>query len=173
MQNKAVINYQYFRCSFGELKLGSYDEKLCLCDWRYRTRRNQIDQRIEKGLNATFLEKNDAVIEYACQQLLEYFAYRRKKFTIPLLLVGTAFQKKVWSRLQEVAFGETLTYLQLAESTANRESVRAVASANGANAISIFVPCHRIVGSTGSLVGYAGGTGTKAKLLSIENDLFI
>jgi len=166
------INYQYFKTSFGELILGSYGEKLCICDWRYRKIRSRIDNRIESGLNAIFLEKNDQVIENAICQLDEYFNCKRKIFDIPLLMVGTEFQKNIWNGLYKIPFGKTLSYLQLAENIASRNSVRAVASANGANAISIIIPCHRIIGSNGKLVGYAGGLDTKEKLLILENDLF-
>jgi len=134
--------------------------------------RSRIDNRIEKGLKAKFLEKNDEVLEKSMHQLDEYFNYKRKIFGIPLLMVGTEFQKNVWNGLIKIPFGETLSYLQLAENIANGNSVRAVASANGANAISIFIPCHRVIGSNGKLVGYAGGLDTKEKLLNIENDLF-
>jgi len=166
------LYYQYFKSSFGELILGSYDGKLCICDWRYRRIRNRIDNRIRNGLNVEFLEKSDQVIEQTIHQLDEYFNYKRKSFSIPLLMVGTEFQKAVWNGLIKIPFGETLSYIQLAENIACRNSVRAVATANGANAISIFIPCHRVIGSNGKLVGYAGGIETKKKLLKIENDLF-
>jgi len=166
------INYQYFKSSFGELILGSYDGKLSICDWRYRKKRSQIDSRIEKGLSAKLYEKNDPLIENAINQLEEYFNHKRKVFSMSLLMVGTEFQKNVWNGLNGIAFGETLSYLQLAEKVASKNAIRAVANANGANAISIFIPCHRIIGSNGQLVGYAGGLDTKKKLLGIENYSF-
>ncbi len=166
------INYQYFESPFGELILGSFDKKLCMCDWRYRKMRDRIDNRIENGLVARFVEKNDKVLEKSRHQLNEYFNYKRKIFSIPLLMVGTEFQKNVWNGLIKIPFGETLSYLQLAENVANGNSVRAVASANGANAISIFIPCHRVICGNGKLAGYAGGLDVKDKLLNIENDLF-
>ncbi|MCW8932328.1 MAG: methylated-DNA--[protein]-cysteine S-methyltransferase [Gammaproteobacteria bacterium] len=166
------IKFQYFKTSYGELILGTFDNKLCLCDWRYRKMRDTIDNRIVNGLNAKFIEKNNNVIEKTRYQLDEYFNHKRKVFSIPLLMVGTEFQKKVWDGLIKIPFGETSSYLELAENIANKNSVRAVASANGANAISILIPCHRIIGSDGSLAGYAGGLKTKEKLLNLENDLF-
>lgn len=89
-----------------------------------------------------------------------------------MLHVGTDFQKRVWTQLMQVPFGETSTYLTLAEAIGNPKAVRAVASANGANAIAIIVPCHRIIGSNGELVGYAGGLRAKEKLLALEQDMF-
>ena len=83
-------------------------------------------------------------------------------------MVGTAFQKSVWEALLQIPYGETASYLAQAKRIGNEKAVRAVASANGANAISIFIPCHRIIGSDGTLTGYAGGLDTKAKLLEME-----
>lgn len=97
----------------------------------------------------------------------------RKVFDIPLHLVGTIFQKTVWQGLIDTPFGTTLSYLELAKSIGNEKAVRAVATANGANAISIIVPCHRIIGGDGSLVGYAGGLDTKKRLLQLESNLFV
>jgi methylated-DNA-[protein]-cysteine S-methyltransferase len=88
------------------------------------------------------------------------------------LLVGSDFQKRVWQALQQVPFGSVSSYRQLAESIGNPKAVRAVANANGANAISIIIPCHRIIGSNGRLVGYAGGLKAKAALLKLEHNLF-
>lgn len=166
------INTHYFKTPYGELILGSYAEKLCLCDWRYRKKRASVDARIKAGLNAGFVEEDDQVLQETRNQLNEYFSHNRKKFDIPLLTVGTAFQKSVWDKLVEIPFGETSSYLGLAEAMGNRNAVRAVASANGANAISVIVPCHRIIGKNGNLVGYAGGLKAKAGLLGLEFDLF-
>jgi len=166
------INTQYFDTPYGELILGSYNKQLCLCDWRYRDKRGSIDSRLQNGLNVEFIEKNDVVLKETKKQLNEYFSHERKIFDIPLLMVGTAFQKKVWNGLLKIPFGKTSSYLQLAENIGEKNAVRAVASANGANAISIIIPCHRIIGSNGKLVGYAGGLKTKADLLGLEFDLF-
>jgi methylated-DNA-[protein]-cysteine S-methyltransferase len=165
------INRQYYKTSYGELVLGSYDEKLCMCDWRYRKMRSTIDNRLKKGLQATFIEQDDVVLKAARQQLDEYFNSKRTFFDIPLLMVGTEFQQSVWNALIQIPFGTTLSYLELAEKINNKKAVRAVASANGANAISIFIPCHRIIGSNGELVGYAGGLPAKKKLLKLEQNL--
>ncbi|HFS66865.1 MAG TPA: methylated-DNA--[protein]-cysteine S-methyltransferase [Flavobacteriia bacterium] len=169
MQNN--IHIQYFKTPFGELVLGSYKEQLCLADWRYRKMRNTIDKRIQKGLQADFIEKSSDSIENTKRQLIEYFKGERTEFTIPLLFVGTEFQKKVWQALKEIPFGKTVSYLELSKKLHNEKAIRAVASANGANAISIIVPCHRIIGSDGSLVGYAGGLKAKKKLLELEGVL--
>jgi len=165
------INIQYFKTPVGEIILGSYDNKLCMADWRYRKMRTSIDARLQKGLNTTYVEEDSTVLKLAREQLDAYFQGKRKTFDVPLLLVGTQFQKSVWQVLTKIPFGTTASYLDLAKSINNEKAIRAVASANGANAISIFIPCHRIIGSDGSLVGYAGGLDVKKKLLEIENNL--
>ncbi len=156
----------------GEILLGSYDGKLCLSDWRYRKMRSTIDTRIQKKLHAQYVENSSEVIEQTITQFEEYFAHKRKVFDIPLLMLGTDFQKSVWEGLLKIPYGTTASYLELAKNIGNEKAVRAVASANGANAISILIPCHRIIGSDGSLTGYAGGLDVKKKLLEIENNLF-
>jgi methylated-DNA-[protein]-cysteine S-methyltransferase len=166
------IYIQHLDTRYGELILGSHNQQLCLCDWRYRNKRDSVDSRLKNGLKAEFIERDDSVLKETRRQLGEYFNHKRKRFDIPLLMVGTPFQKKVWNNLLEIPFGKTSSYLQLAESISNKNAVRAVASANGANAISIIIPCHRIIGSNGKLVGYAGGLRVKAELLSLEFDLF-
>ena len=162
------INIQYFKTPFGELIMGSFDEKLCLCDWRYRKMRPQIDIRIQKALSAEYIEESSAVIQETQKQLNEYFSGDRTEFDIPLLPIGTEFQQNVWKHLLEIPYGKTESYLELARKMDKEKAIRAIASANGANAISIMIPCHRIIGSDGKLVGYAGGLSTKKKLLLLE-----
>ena len=108
-------------------------------------------------------------------QLGEYFAGVRETFDIALDFIGTEFQKQVWAALLRIPFGETRTYAQIAREIGNPKSVRAVGAANGRNPISIVAPCHRVVGSNGSLTGFAGGLDAKRRLLSLESgkqDLF-
>ena len=166
------ISIQYYKSPVGEILLGSYDGKLCLADWRYRKMRSRIDNRIQKALNAQYIEESSEVIEQAITELKAYFRGEKKTFETPLLMLGTAFQKSVWHGLIAIPYGTTSSYLNLAKSIGNEKAVRAVASANGANAISIMIPCHRIIGSNGDLVGYAGGLDVKRKLLEIESNLF-
>jgi methylated-DNA-[protein]-cysteine S-methyltransferase len=164
--NKIYI-FEY-KSSYGELLLGDFENQLCLCDWKYRKMRSAIDTRIKNFLNAEYEVQQTELIKKAVTQLEEYFQSKRKIFDIPLLFAGTDFQQKVWSELQKIPFGETESYLGLAKRMNNEGAVRAVAAANGANAISIIVPCHRIIGSNGALTGYAGGLSTKKKLLFLE-----
>lgn len=157
-----------YKSPAGELTLGSFEDKLCLCDWAFRKRRKTIDNRICTGLHAEFKKGTSDVIKQTKSQLAEYFKGKRTEFDIPLLLVGTDFQKQVWQQLIQIPFGKKMSYLDLSKQLNNADAVRAVAGANGANAISIIVPCHRIVGQNGSLVGYAGGLAAKKKLIALE-----
>lgn len=107
----------------------------------------------------------DAVTE----QLDEYFAGRRRAFELDLAPIGTDFQRQVWNALRTIPFGETWTYSQLAQSIGKPSSVRAVAAANARNPLSILVPCHRVIGMSGSLTGFAGGVDRKRFLLDLES----
>ena len=162
------ICIQYHKTKIGELILGSFEGKLCLLDFNYRKMRNAVDNRIKKGLNADFIEEDSEIIEKTRTELDEYFKENRREFDVPIQIVGTDFQKSVWNALLKVAYGTTSTYLQLAKDINNEKAVRAVAGANGANAIAIIIPCHRIIGSSSELVGYAGGLPTKKRLLTLE-----
>ena len=162
------ICIQYHKTKIGELILGSFEEKLCLLDFSYRKMRKVVDDRLKKGLNAELIEEDSDIIEKTRTELDEYFQKKRQEFDVPIQLVGTDFQKSVWNALLKVAYGTTSSYLQLAKFIKNEKAVRAVAGANGANAIAIIIPCHRIIGSNGELVGYAGGLQTKKRLLKLE-----
>ncbi len=170
MRNK--INIQYHKTKYDELMLGSFDKKLCLLDFRYRKNKNTVNNRIKKGLDAYFVEKDDNILQKTRTQLDEYFNCKRKYFDIPLLTVGTIFQKSVWKELIKVHYGETSSYKRIAEKIGNKKAVRAVAGANAANSIGLIIPCHRIIGNNGALVGYAGGLPLKKRLLRLENNCF-
>ncbi|RYY74218.1 MAG: methylated-DNA--[protein]-cysteine S-methyltransferase [Gammaproteobacteria bacterium] len=139
-----------------------------MLDYRYRARRDAVDSRLKRGLNADFLEQDNDLLQLTRYQLNEYLAGNRKQFDIPLLTVGTDFQKQVWNALINIPFGKTCSYLELAKTLNSEKAVRAVAAANGANAISILIPCHRVIGSNGELTGYAGGLPVKKALLKLE-----
>lgn len=162
------VSIQYYKYKFGELIIGSFKGELCICDWRYRRMRTAIDRRLTTGLGVGFEEEETPVIKETIEQLEAYARQELMSFDIPLKFVGTVFQKKVWHTLMQIPFGETESYLGLSQKIGNEKAIRAVASANGANAISIIVPCHRIIGSDGKLVGYAGGLSAKMKLLELE-----
>ena len=162
------IHIQLHRTEIGEVVLGSFCGRLCLLGFRGRETRRTVDDRIKKALNAESVEHDDEVLEKTGRQLDEYFEGLRRKFDIPVLMVGTDFQRRVWKALMKVPYGVTATYGQIAEDIGSPKAVRAVGNANSANPVSIIVPCHRIIGSNGELVGYGGGLSVKKRLLKLE-----
>ncbi len=118
-----------------------------------------------------FVEKATDLIKETKSQLDEYFNGKRYNFNIPLNLEGTDFQKSVWKALEEIPYGETKSYSEIAEYIGNPKACRAVGLANNKNPISIIIPCHRVIGKNGKLVGYGGGLDIKEKLLKLENIL--
>ena len=158
-----TVQIQYYQSPCGKLILGSFENKLCMCDWVVsEERRATIDKRIQKALNAQYAIENSEVITQTISQLDEY--------DIPLLLVGTEFQKSVWNELLNIPYGTTISYAQLSQRLDNPKAIRAVASSNGANSISILIPCHRVIGSDHKLTGYAGGLVAKKTLLELESN---
>lgn len=113
------------------------------------------------------VEETDLIKETK-RQLDEYFAGKRKEFDIPTRLEGTEFQKRVWEELRKIPYGKTVTYKDIAEAVGCQKGFRAVGLANNRNPISIIYPCHRVIGSNGSLTGYGGGLDVKEKLLELE-----
>lgn len=168
MKPSNTIQIQRYHSPCGDLMLGSFEGKLCLCDWAVEKHRDVVDVRLRKILQADYEEKASDIIRETGKQLDEYFDGKRTVFDIPLLFVGTDFQKKVWHKLLEIPYGTTLSYRELATRLNMPKAVRAVANANGANAISILVPCHRVIGSDHSLTGYGGGLDAKKALLTLE-----
>lgn len=168
MKEKNIIKIKRYESPCGTLMLGSFGDKLCLCDWQVEKHREHVDKRLKRILRAEFEEGMSDVIGEAASQLDEFFAGKRKEFTVPLLFVGTEFQKVVWNELLKIPFGQTISYGEMAQRIGMSKAVRAVANANGANSMSIFAPCHRIIGSDRSLTGYGGGLPAKKYLLELE-----
>jgi AraC family transcriptional regulator of adaptative response/methylated-DNA-[protein]-cysteine methyltransferase len=148
---------------------GATDDGICLLEFvDRRMLETQLD-RVSKLLNAKFVPGFHPHFDRLNGQMEEYFYGRRREFDIPLVLPGTVFQKKVWETLQAIPFGSTWSYKELAEAMGSSKAVRAVAKANGDNRIAIIIPCHRVVGSNGELVGYGGGLWRKQYLLNHES----
>ena len=114
--------------------------------------------------------QEDPFLQNVKKQLEEYFSGKRKKFDISLAPSGTLFQKSVWQALQKIPYGQTVSYKNVAEKINNPKAIRAVGMANNRNPIAIIIPCHRVIGSNGNLVGYAGGLKLKQKLLELEKN---
>jgi len=149
---------------------------ITLYKWTYCTEFGAIT--IGANVNSiSYLKTHDAydgefketdLIRKAYLQLDEYFAGKRRYFDLPLEPTGTDFQKQIWKVLCEIPFGKTITYKELATTAKNPKAIRAAGAANGKNPIYIIIPCHRVIGSSGSLTGYAGGLEMKEKLLKLE-----
>ncbi|OZI66568.1 cysteine methyltransferase [Bordetella genomosp. 11] len=145
----------------GRLKLVAKGKALSAILWENdRPGRVRLGEMREDADDPTLLEVE--------RQLGEYFAGRRDRFDVPLEFDGTEFQKKVWGALLEIPYGQTRSYRSIAERIGHAKAVRAVGAANGRNPISIIAPCHRVIGASGSLTGFAGGLDVKARLLALE-----
>lgn len=166
--NIRIISVQHYRSPAGDLLLGSTGGMLCMCDWVENIHGNVVKNRLQRLLHADFKQERSSVTMEAARQLDEYFAGARQTFDLPLLFAGTDFQKRVWNELQKIPFGSTVSYAALARLACMPKAVRAVANANGANALSIIVPCHRVIGNNGTLTGYGGGLSAKKFLLELE-----
>lgn len=153
----------------GDMIIGSAGDRLCLCDWVSNRKSDRNLRRLLRCLDEIYEEVMTDIASRAVSQLEEYFSGQRREFTVPLGLAGTEFQCRVWSELMNIPYGVTVSYAELARRVGNPAGVRAVAAVVGANPLSIFVPCHRIVGSDGSLTGYAGGLRAKRFLLDLEH----
>ena len=163
-----IVHIRHIDSPCGELVLGEAGGELCLCTWSGMPCAGRCLRRLARLSGAQFLEASSPVLERAAAELDEYFAGRRTSFDIPLRPVGTPFQMSVWRALMQIPCGETRTYLEIARAVGNVRGVRAVAQAIGANGLGIFIPCHRVVGSSGSLTGFAAGLPVKRLLLSLE-----
>lgn len=144
------------------------DEAICVLDFLDQTTWYQDQAEVLLRLEAKDMAQENALLLELEKQLKEYFAKERKEFTLPITLVGTPFQEEVWKVLQTIPYGETRTYKEQAIAVGNPKGVRAVANANSKNRLSIIVPCHRVIGSNGTLTGYAGGLSRKEFLLNLE-----
>lgn len=153
----------------GPMLAGATEEGICLLEFIDRKMLETQLKRLKKSLKAEFLPGTNRKFDELNLQMNEYFNGKRKKFTIPLIILGSSFQKKVWSVLQEIPYGETRSYKEQAKILGNPDAVRAIGKANGDNRISIIIPCHRVIGSNGELVGYGGGLWRKQYLLDLES----
>jgi methylated-DNA-[protein]-cysteine S-methyltransferase len=155
------LAWKFIESPVGKLKLVASDQGLVAVLWENdRPSRVRLSELVENDRHPLLVETK--------RQLGEYFAGKRKDFSIALDMRGTRFQKDVWEALLAIPFGETRSYGQLAKQLGNPRATRAVGAANGRNPVSIIVPCHRVIGSSGKLTGFAGGLDVKAHLLGLE-----
>jgi methylated-DNA-[protein]-cysteine S-methyltransferase len=154
--------FKTMRSPVGQLTLVGSERGLAAVLW-------EDDSPSRVRLERTKEDASHPVLLQAQRELEEYFAGKRRTFTVKLDPAGTEFQNKVWNALRTIPFGETRSYGQIANQIGSRKAVRAVGAANGRNPLSIIVPCHRVIGADGKLTGFAGGLEVKAQLLALEH----
>jgi len=152
----------------GEMIAVASDTHLLLLEFAHRRMLETQLARVRRTVGCTFEDGETPILATVRTQLDEYFRGDRREFTVPLHTPGTPFQTRVWAELQRIPIGTTTSYARIAESIGQPSAVRAVARANGDNRIAILIPCHRVIGSDGSLTGYGGGLWRKKKLLDLE-----
>ena len=163
-----MIALKHIDTPVGKMRIGATDEGICLFDFQYRRSIDSIMKRIETLSGDKFGEGEHPHFIILEQQIAEYFTGQRKEFDLPLHLLGTPFQKSVWQGLLTIPYAGTRSYKQQSIFLGNEKAIRAVAGANGENGIAIIIPCHRVIGENGSLIGYGGGLPRKQWLLDHE-----
>ncbi|WP_096201631.1 methylated-DNA--[protein]-cysteine S-methyltransferase [Bacillus sp. FJAT-45350] len=172
MTKQSFLYYEEMDSPIGKLTIVSTEKGLChihfgMAECTIPTIKGRFKKHGIKGEMIRDFEKNSSVI----QQLNEYFLGGRYSFDLPLDIIGTNFQKTVWKALQEIGYGETKSYKQVALNIGAPKAVRAIGGANNQNPLPIIIPCHRVIGSNGAMVGYGGGLDKKQTLLHLEGAL--
>lgn len=160
----------YFDSFLGQMIIGAVNEGICLLEFHDRVHLEKELLQLSKSLNARYAIGNNQHSLKLKEELASYFDKDLKQFTVSLVVTGTDFQQKVFKALQEIPYGKTVSYKQQSEKLGDLKAIRAVATANGLNRIAIVIPCHRVIGSDGSFVGYAGGIWRKKALLALESE---
>ncbi|WP_326983089.1 methylated-DNA--[protein]-cysteine S-methyltransferase [Chryseobacterium sp. MYb264] len=163
-----IIDLKRIETPLGTMYACAIDEGVCLLEFTDRKNIEKQFTSLSKALNAEIVQGENKHFQQLEDELKEYFDGSRTTFDVPLYIIGTEFQKSVWQLLREIPIGEVRTYKQQSEFLGNPKAIRAVGTANGINKIAILIPCHRVIGSNGELVGYAGGIWRKQKLLELE-----
>jgi O-6-methylguanine DNA methyltransferase len=166
-----MYHFQRIESPIGKILLIANENGLCFAEFEDDTNSaNKLDT-IAKKLNHTISNELNLILKDTADQLDRYFKKDLTKFNIALEPIGTDFQKSVWNSLQEIPFGKIKTYKIQSENLKSPDAIRAIASANGKNPIAVIIPCHRVIGSDGTLTGYAGGLWRKKWLLEHEGAL--
>jgi AraC family transcriptional regulator of adaptative response/methylated-DNA-[protein]-cysteine methyltransferase len=172
-KKRAIIDITRIETPLGTMIAGATDEGICLLEFTDRRMLESELIQLSKNFNAVVVQGENKFFPLLRRQLEEYFAGNRKEFSISLHTPGTDFQKAVWNKLQTIPYGTTRSYKEQAEALGKPAAIRAIAHANGMNKISILIPCHRVIGSDGKLVGYGGGLWRKEKLLQLEKAILL
>lgn len=164
-----VVYYAEMDSPIGPLTIGATEQGVCIIHFgSLENSLPTIKAWVKKNGIKGKLEWNEEKISPVIQQLREYFSGQRVSFELPLDLYGTRFQKRVWEALQNIGYGETRSYKEIAQEIGAPKAVRAIGGANNQNPLPIIIPCHRVIGSNGNMVGYGGGLDKKATLLQLE-----
>jgi len=166
--NKTIINITRFTTKLGPMYGCATDKGICLVEFTDRRMLESEFKDLRKRLDAVILPGSNSHLEQLQQQMTEYLDGKRQNFNLSLHTPGTEFQNEVWALLQSIPYGQTASYKEQARKLGKPKAIRAVASANGMNRISIIIPCHRVIGADGNLTGYGGGLARKKWLLDFE-----
>jgi O-6-methylguanine DNA methyltransferase len=169
MNIREEILISEFETPIGKMIAGATSRGICMLEFDEPERIEKHKKHFSKNRNSVLIQGEIPYFEHLKKQVAAYFEKHLTDFTIPLDLVGSDFQLKVWQELLKIPYGQTRTYKQQSVAVANLKSIRAVASANGDNAVSIIVPCHRVIGGDGNLTGYGGKLWRKKFLLELES----
>lgn len=167
-----LLKHKKIQTPIGPMIAMASDDGLSLLEFEDRPALPPEIDELERRYGYTIEPGGNAILDQVEAELIGYFAGRLTQFETPLVLPGMPFQRAIWSRLQDIAYGETCTYGDLARAMGRPGSSRAVGAANGQNRVAIVVPCHRVIGADGSLTGYGGGQRRKRFLLDLEHRVF-
>lgn len=167
-KTKNLIDLKRIETPLGTMYACAVEEGICLLEFSDRKMLETELKTLSKLYNATIIQGNNKHFDILEKQLSEYFEGKRKQFSVSLSTPGSEFQNIVWAALQNIPFGSTISYKQQADAINKSSAIRAVANANGMNRISILIPCHRVIGTDGKLIGYGGGLWRKQYLLELE-----
>ncbi len=164
-----MITIKHIDTPLGKMRAGAFEDALCLLEFDEKNRIKMQEERLHKLYSCDLVESEHTLIDELSLQLEAYFSGERKVFDLPLDIRGGTFRQRIWELLLTIPYGQTISYLELSEMYGDKKAIRAVGTANGANRIAIVVPCHRVIGKNGSLVGYGGELWRKKKLLDLES----
>ena len=170
MQNQKIV-FKNLNSPLGEMIAGATDKGVCFLEWHDRGGVERIKQRVEKRYKMPLVKGNNRHLDQLEKELTDYFNEKLKKFQVKVDVYGTTFEKKTWEQLLRIPYGETRSYGQIANELNKPGAQRAVGKANGANYLSIVIPCHRVIEANGDLRGYGGKLWRKKYLLELEAGL--
>lgn len=165
------IRFRNFDSPIGPMIAGASSIGVCFLEWHDRGGIDRILERVEKRYKLSAEEGTNSCLDYMESELAQYFDGRLQNFSVPLQIEGTAFEKSTWQQLVKIPYGKTCSYGDIARRLKRPGASRAVGRANGANYLSIIIPCHRVIESTGALRGYGGGLWRKKALLELESGI--